>query len=88
MKEKFQNKYRIESTRMPNWDYSSSGWYFVTICTYDRICWFGDVYDKEMHLNELGNIAQQCWLDIPNHFPNIKLSAFVIMPKCSWNHYN
>ena len=80
MSDRFFDKYRIETTRKPNWDYSSSGWYFVTICTYDRICWFGDVYDKEMHLNELGNIAQQCWLDIPKHFPNIKLGEFVIMP--------
>lgn len=80
MSNKFLDKYRIQSTRKPNWDYSSSGWYFVTICTQYKIECFGDVHNKEMHLNGLGEIAQQFWLDMPKHFPNIKLGKFVIMP--------
>ena len=80
MSDRFLDKYRMESTRKPNWDYSSSGWYFVTICTQDRICWFGKIVDREMHLNELGEIANQYWLDIPKHFSNVKLGEFVVMP--------
>lgn len=38
---KFKNKYRIETTRLPNYDYSKPGAYFVTICTKDRLCHFG-----------------------------------------------
>jgi hypothetical protein len=34
---KYKNKYRIESARLPGWDYRTPGWYFVTICTQDRI---------------------------------------------------
>ena len=32
-KHKFQGKYRIESTRLTDYDYSRNGAYFVTICT-------------------------------------------------------
>jgi REP element-mobilizing transposase RayT len=33
-----------------------------------------------MILNDTGNIAQQCWLDIPQHFPNVELHEYVVMP--------
>ncbi|MFA5696718.1 MAG: hypothetical protein WC917_04770, partial [Bacilli bacterium] len=33
-----------------------------------------------MILNEIGKIAHNLWLDIPNHYPNVKLDYFVIMP--------
>ena len=33
-----------------------------------------------MILSEIGEIAQACWLDIPNHFPFVRLGAFVVMP--------
>jgi len=80
MAEKFMNKYRIPSARLKNWDYRSSGAYFITICTKDRIHYFGHIVDHEMIHNAIGMIAQQCWIDIPNHFPFIELGNFVIMP--------
>ena len=80
MTDKFQNKYRIESTRKPNWDYSSSGWYFITICTNYKECYFGEIYDKEMHLNELGNVAHNELLKTSTIRKNIKLGEFVVMP--------
>ena len=40
---KFQNKYRISPHRLKNWDYGSPGMYFVTICTKNQICYFGDI---------------------------------------------
>lgn len=43
----YQNKYRIASARHPAWDYGWNAAYFVTICTKDRVCWFGDVVDGE-----------------------------------------
>ena len=76
----FQNKYRIESTRFKGWDYASTGSYFVTICTFDRVNLFGRVVKGQMELNQYGNIVNQCWLDLPNHYKNIRLDAFVIMP--------
>jgi len=41
---------------------------------------FGDVVNGDMRLNELGKIARQCWLAIPEHFPHARLDEFVIMP--------
>ena len=76
----FNNKYRVESTRLKRWDYSSPGAYFITIVTKNRACYFGNVEDGDMYLNELGEIAKQCFKKIPKHFPFISLDAFVIMP--------
>src|ERR1700712_3656309 len=43
MEEKYQNKYRVSSPRLTGWDYGSHGLYFVTICTKDRINYFGEI---------------------------------------------
>lgn len=37
MNEKYQNKYRIPSTRLQSWDYANEGAYFITICTHNRL---------------------------------------------------
>ena len=68
------------SMRLQEYNYSSSGTYFVTICTSNRKCLFGDIVDGKMLLNELGRIARQCWWAIPDHFPHAQLDVFVIMP--------
>ena len=78
--EKFQDQYRIESTRLKNWDYSSSGYYFVTICIQDHRCYFGNIVNQKMQLSEIGEIVEKYWLEIPNHFPNVDLDFFVVMP--------
>lgn len=80
MSDRFKNKYRIEPARLKNWDYGSNASYFVTICTVDRICFFGNVADDEMILNDLGLIARDCWLQIPDHFSFVKLGGYVVMP--------
>ncbi len=56
------------------------GWYFVTICTYKNYLLFGNIINGGMDLNDVGEIARQCWLDIPNHFANVQLDEFIIMP--------
>ena len=76
----YKNKYRISSTRLKNWDYRSNGAYFITICTNDRINYFGEVENGEMQLSEIGKLAHQFWAEIPQHFPFIELDAFIIMP--------
>ncbi len=80
MSDRFKNKYRIESTRLKHWDYGWNATYFITICTKNRECFFGDVVDGDMVLNEIGKIANDCWLEIPEHFPFVKLGNHVIMP--------
>ncbi len=77
---KFKGKYRVESTRLPNRNYAANGWYFVTICTSDRAHFFGDVIAGEVQLSAIGKIAQQFWAEIPNHFNDIYIDAYVIMP--------
>jgi putative transposase len=86
MAKKFQNKYRTESIRLSNWDYRNNADYFVTICTKDKIFFFGDISldnqtkQKTMKLSKLGEYAHDFWVEIPTHFPFVKLDAFVVMP--------
>ena len=77
---KFKNKYRVESTRLPNRDYGANGWYFVTICTKKYINYFGCVVSGQMQLSPIGEIAKQFWADIPNHFDYTYIDTYVIMP--------
>jgi|CXWL01.1.fsa_nt_gi REP element-mobilizing transposase RayT len=78
--EKFKSKYRVDSARLKDWDYSSDGSYFVTICTKNREHFFGEIEHGEMRLSEIGKSAQQCWNKIPQHFPFVILDEFVVMP--------
>ncbi len=77
---RFQNKYRIESSRLRKWDYSRNASYFVTICTFMRKCYFGRVESGIMILSELGLQAEKLWQEIPGHFPFVELSDYVVMP--------
>jgi len=79
MADKYQNKYRISSARLKNWDYSRDGAYFITICTKDRKHFFGKIINEEMYLSDLGLIAHKYWMEIPQHFPFVKLGVMVIM---------
>ena len=76
----YQNKYRVETTRLQNWNYASDGRYFITICTNGREHIFGVVEQGIMQLNQYGRIAEQCWFDLPNHYSNLILDAFIVMP--------
>ena len=76
----FQNKYRIESARWPGWDYSSGGFYFITICTKPRNCFFGRIDHKKIVLSDCGNIVDECWQSIPEHYKNVGLGVYAIMP--------
>jgi hypothetical protein len=81
MNNKFKNKYRIQSIRLQNWDYGWNGLYFVTICTKNRKCFFGDIVDGKMNLSRIGIIADILWYEIKNHAQNIELDEFTVMPK-------
>ena len=80
MQNKFQNKYRIPSTRLQTWDYGTNGAYFITICTQNREHFFGTIQNDNMQLSEIGKLAEQYWMEIPNHFSFIELGNFVVMP--------
>ena len=76
----FKNKYRIGSIRASWWDYGWNGAYFITICTHNRIHYFGEVENGKMNLSSLGEAAEKCWYEIPLHFPFVRLGSFVVMP--------
>jgi len=80
MASRFRHKYGIETTRLNGYDYSKPGNYFITICTKDRKPLFGDIIDEKIKLSKTGKIVSECWLDLPNHYPNIILDEFIVMP--------
>jgi putative transposase len=79
MKQDHKSHHR-RSIRMKGYDYSWPGAYFITICTHDRECLFGDVKEGKMCLNEAGDMVERCWLEIPIHFPHVELDTFQVMP--------
>ena len=66
--------------RLKEFDYSTAGYYFVTICTKDKKHWFGRVENEDMKLSSIGKIAKECWKEIPQHFKNVELGVYIIMP--------
>lgn len=54
--------------------------YFITICSHQRRCLFGDIVDNEMQLNDYGQVMRSHWLKLPNYHPHLQLDAFVVMP--------
>ena len=76
----FRNRYRVESTRLRGWDYAQPGLYFVTICTRDKYPWFGQVLDGNLRLSAVGELALQCWRQLPAQFGHVALDAHVVMP--------
>ena len=65
-----------KSTRMPGYDYRTSGYYFITICTKDKKCLFGTT----KKLNEWGKIAERDLVEIPQHFSAVQMDACIVMP--------
>jgi putative transposase len=78
--DKFKNKFRIPSARLQDWDYSSEGAYFITICTRDRAHLFGDIENGIMALSNVGVVANLMWFEIKNHAKSIELGEFIVTP--------
>ncbi len=74
------HRHHRRSTRLRGYDYTRAGTYFLTICTFERECVFGDVVDGVMRLSEVGEIVERCWLEIPAHFRHVNLDEFQVMP--------
>ena len=78
------DKHHRRSIRLPGYDYSQSGAYFVTICAYQRQCVFGDVVDGQMVLNQYGVIVADEWQKSSIIRREIELDRWVMMP----NHFH
>ena len=72
------------SIRLKGYDYSQSGAYFVTVCTQNRECLFGEIVAGEMVLNEFGKIVADEWIKTGEIRDEIELDAWVVMP----NHFH
>jgi putative transposase len=81
---RYKNIFRIESSRLENWDYSTPWWYYVTICTKNFEDWFGEIKNGKMILNDLGKIVEEEWLKTKEIRTNVDLDYYVIMP----NHFH
>ncbi len=77
-------KHHRRSIRLRNYDYSQPGAYFVTICTYQKQSWFGEIKNGQIYLNQLGKIVADEWLKTCKIRPNFQLDEWVIMP----NHFH
>lgn len=78
------NFHNRRSIRLKNYDYSSAGLYFITLCTIDRKNIFGEIKQGEMHLNTLGEIATEEWEKTSEIRKNTSLGEFIVMP----NHFH
>ena len=68
------------SIRLPSYDYTANGAYFITICTHEREHSLGEIINGKMKLSVIGEIVLEKWFDIPNHHDHVKLGEFIIMP--------
>ena len=72
--------YHRRSVRLKNYDYSTDGAYFITICTQNRESLFGNIGNGCMILNNAGRMIKTVWDDIPQYYPGIGIDVFQIMP--------
>ena len=68
------------SIRLPAFDYSRPGAYFVTLCTQQKRHLFGEIVESEMRLNEPGQMIQRWWTALPRKFPTVEIDSCVVMP--------
>lgn len=73
-----------KSIRLPNYDYAEPGYYFITVCTKDRECFFGKIVNEEIILSEIGKIVKKEWWETFFIRSYVDLYEFVIMP----NHFH
>jgi len=78
--DKFRDKYRIQSHRMPGWDYSKNGIYFITLVTQNRECILGEIVDEKIILSDFGHIVENQWLKSFEIRGEMFLDEYIIMP--------
>jgi putative transposase len=74
------DKHHRRSIRLPGYDYSREGMYFVTICVLGKVCALGEIHDGAMMLNTLGCVVDDCWRWLAEQYPYVQLDEYVIMP--------
>ena len=72
--------YGRRSIRLPGYDYTQPGYYFVTICVQGGDCLFGKIINGVLYINEYGLVVSNCWTWLGKQHPYIKLDNYVLMP--------
>lgn len=72
------------SIRLKTYDYTKTGFYFLTLCTQGREHFFGEIKNNKMELNKSGQMIESVWMSISKHYPEYSIDEFVVMP----NHFH
>ncbi|MBE2233527.1 MAG: transposase [Anaerolinea sp.] len=73
-------KHHRRSTRLPGFDYSQPGYYFVTFCVHERECVLGQVVYDQVELSPYGEIIADVVAETNACFWNVTIDQSVIMP--------
>ena len=71
---------KSKSLRLPGYDYSQPGWYFVTLTTKNRSCLFAHLQNGKIVLTDAGHMIKTTWQELPLYSPQIELDIFQVMP--------
>ena len=74
----FKPSFDRKSIRLPDFDYSSGGLFFITICIQNHKCLLGKILHDELKPTPFGEIVKEEWLSLASS--NIILEDFVVMP--------
>ena len=77
-------KHHRRSIRLRGYDYSQAGYYFVTICCYQRQLLFGEIVNGTMRLNRYGEVVAETYQWLSSRYPYVYLDEWIIMP----NHFH
>lgn len=80
--EKYTNQHK--SRRLKTWDYTTSWWYFITICCNHHKNYFGEINETKIALSDVGKIVEEEWLNTELIREYVELDYYVIMP----NHFH
>ena len=78
---------RKKPNRLPDYDYSQNGAYFITICTKDRKHLLSRIAvgtsiarPPAVQLTRIGQLTETAILAIPDRYPGVFVDHYVIMP--------
>ena len=77
-------KHHRRSIRRKGYDYSQSGFYFITLCVQKREYLFGEIVNHQMILNDAGKMVEKWFHELGNKYPDIECGEYVVMP----NHFH
>ena len=68
------------SIRLPGYDYSQPGAYYVTVCAHEKKHLFGEIIEGEMKPNQHAEVVRRVWEGLTRRYPAVQVDAFVVMP--------